>query len=102
MSNESSEIIRMLNSEFNEIAENGNLDLYPHHLRAQIDEVNEWIYDSINNGVYKSGFATKQEPYDMVNAPRFPLILYLYLEVFKIDPIFTRSWNQIRLNPTSK
>ncbi|CAO2842032.1 unnamed protein product [Amaranthus hypochondriacus] len=65
VSNESSEIIRMLNSEFNEIAENGNLDLYPHHLRAQIDEVNEWIYDSINNGVYRCGFATKQEPYDM-------------------------------------
>lgn len=64
VSNESSEIIRMLNSEFNEIAENGDLDLYPKNLRAQIDEVNEWIYDSINNGVYRCGFATKQEPYD--------------------------------------
>lgn len=64
VSNESAEIIRMLNSEFNEIAENGELDLYPLNLRAQIDEVNEWIYDSINNGVYRCGFATKQEPYD--------------------------------------
>lgn len=64
VSNESSEIIRMLNSEFNDIAENGDLDLYPHDLRTQIDEVNEWIYDRINNGVYRCGFATKQEPYD--------------------------------------
>ncbi|XP_021747354.1 uncharacterized protein LOC110713198 isoform X2 [Chenopodium quinoa] len=66
VSNESSEIIRMLNSEFNDVAENRNLDLYPHHLRTQIDEVNEWIYDKINNGVYRCGFATKQEPYDQV------------------------------------
>ncbi|XP_021729718.1 uncharacterized protein LOC110696668 [Chenopodium quinoa] len=64
VSNESSEIIRMLNSEFNDVAENGDLDLYPHHLRTQIDEVNRWIYDKINNGVYRCGFATKQEPYD--------------------------------------
>ncbi|KAL2930414.1 Glutathionyl-hydroquinone reductase YqjG [Bienertia sinuspersici] len=64
VSNESAEIIRMLNSEFNDIAENRDLDLYPLDLQSQIDEVNEWIYDSINNGVYRSGFATKQEPYD--------------------------------------
>ncbi|XP_021729692.1 uncharacterized protein LOC110696637 isoform X3 [Chenopodium quinoa] len=64
VSNESAEIIRMLNSEFNDIAENGDLDLYPQHLRARVDEVNEWIYDRINNGVYRCGFSTKQEPYD--------------------------------------
>ncbi|KAL9224331.1 hypothetical protein vseg_000376 [Gypsophila vaccaria] len=64
VNNESSEIIRMLNSEFNDIAENAVLDLYPQHLRNKIDEVNEWTYDTINNGVYKCGFATKQEPYD--------------------------------------
>ncbi|XP_074269531.1 uncharacterized protein LOC141592674 isoform X1 [Silene latifolia] len=64
VNNESSEIIRMLNSEFNDIAENANLDLYPEHLRNQIDEVNEWTYDAINNGVYRCGFATKQEPYE--------------------------------------
>ncbi|KNA03715.1 hypothetical protein SOVF_206450, partial [Spinacia oleracea] len=64
VSNESSEIIRMLNSEFNDIAENGDLDLYPHHLETEIDQVNEWIYDRINNGVYRCGFSTKQEPYD--------------------------------------
>lgn len=37
---------------------------YPDHLRSQIDEANEWIYDLINNGVYKSGFATTQAAYD--------------------------------------
>ncbi|KAK6944656.1 hypothetical protein RJ641_025758, partial [Dillenia turbinata] len=64
VNNESAEIIRMLNTEFNHIAENAALDLYPPHLQAQIDEANEWIYDKINNGVYKCGFARKQEPYD--------------------------------------
>lgn len=66
VNNESSEIIRMFNTEFNNIAENPTLDLYPADLRAQIDETNEWIYDSINNGVYKCGFAKKQEPYNDV------------------------------------
>ncbi|KAJ0097507.1 hypothetical protein Patl1_27183 [Pistacia atlantica] len=64
VNNESSEIIRMFNTEFNDISENPALDLYPADLRHQIDETNEWIYNRINNGVYKCGFATKQEPYD--------------------------------------
>jgi putative glutathione S-transferase len=63
VSNESSEIIRMFNSAFNDIT--GNiLDFYPEHLRTKIDEVNELVYQKINNGVYKSGFATTQEAYD--------------------------------------
>lgn len=66
MNNESSDIIRMFNSEFNDIAGNSALDLYPPHLQSQINEINEWIYDGINNGVYRCGFATKQEPYDEV------------------------------------
>ncbi|KAJ6791948.1 Uncharacterized protein M6B38_242365 [Iris pallida] len=64
VSNESADIIRMLNIEFNEIAENPDLDLYPSDLKQAIDEVNEWVYDGINNGVYKCGFAKKQGPYD--------------------------------------
>ncbi|KAK2972678.1 hypothetical protein RJ640_003519 [Escallonia rubra] len=64
LSNESEEIIRMFNTEFKDIAENATLDLYPPHLQAQISEVNDWIYDGINNGVYKCGFAKKQGPYN--------------------------------------
>lgn len=63
MNNESEEIIRMLNTEFNVLAENATLDLYPPHLQEQINEVNGWVYNDINNGVYKCGFAKKQGPY---------------------------------------
>lgn len=66
VNNESSEIIRMLNTEFNELIDPQykDVDIYPAALRDQIDELNGWIYDNINNGVYKAGFATKQEVYD--------------------------------------
>ncbi|XP_011622072.1 uncharacterized protein LOC18430753 isoform X1 [Amborella trichopoda] len=64
VNNESSDIFRMLNSEFNDIAENADVDLYPPELSSQIDGINEWVYDGINNGVYKCGFATKQQPYE--------------------------------------
>lgn len=67
MNNESSEIIRLLNTEFNNIAENPTLDLYPSHLQSEINKVNDWVYDTINNGVYKCGFAKQQGPYDEVN-----------------------------------
>jgi putative glutathione S-transferase len=63
VSNESSEIIRMLNTGFNAIGAT-DLDLYPEHLRSEIDHWNEFIYEPVNNGVYKSGFATTQEAYD--------------------------------------
>ena len=62
VSNESSEIIRMLNSAFDEVGAR-ELDLYPHALRPEIDALNERVYHAINNGVYKSGFATTQEAY---------------------------------------
>eukprot|EP00540_Astrosyne_radiata_P020886 CAMPEP_0116829010 /NCGR_PEP_ID=MMETSP0418-20121206/3959_1 /TAXON_ID=1158023 /ORGANISM="Astrosyne radiata, Strain 13vi08-1A" /LENGTH=324 /DNA_ID=CAMNT_0004457933 /DNA_START=18 /DNA_END=992 /DNA_ORIENTATION=- len=64
VSNESSEIIRMLNSEFNQYATNPDLDLYPEGLRDAINSVNEWVYPAINNGVYRCGFATSQEAYN--------------------------------------
>jgi len=63
VSNESSEIIRMFNSAFNEVgAKQG--DYYPIKLREEIDWINARIYDTVNNGVYKAGFATTQEAYD--------------------------------------
>ncbi len=63
VSNESSEIIRMLNSAFNGLTGN-TLDFYPEPLRPRIDEINARVYDTVNNGVYRSGFARSQEAYD--------------------------------------
>ena len=57
VNNESAEIVLMLNSAFNEFADNPNLDLAPEELKQAMDEVDPWIYDGINNGVYKCGFA---------------------------------------------
>ncbi len=62
-SNESSEIIRMFNSAFDNLTGN-NADYYPQDLRADIDAVNDRIYNTVNNGVYKCGFATTQEAYE--------------------------------------
>lgn len=64
VNNESSEIIRMLNSEFNAVAAHPEVDLYPEPLRAEIDELNQRIYDTINNGVYRAGFASTQGAYE--------------------------------------
>jgi len=61
VNNESAEIIRMLDEEF---APDHAMDLRPEPLRDAIDEVNARVYDDVNNGVYKCGFATKQEAYD--------------------------------------
>jgi putative glutathione S-transferase len=63
VNNESAEIIRMLNSEFSAYAKN-NTDYYPPVLQKQIDEINDFIYPKINNGVYKTGFATTQQAYE--------------------------------------
>jgi len=63
VSNESSEIIRMFNSAFDEIGATEG-DYYPESLREDIDALNERIYDTVNNGVYKAGFATTQEAYE--------------------------------------
>ena len=63
VSNESSEIIRMLNSAFDGLTGN-NDDYWPEEMRDAIEEVNARIYSTVNNGVYKSGFATSQAAYD--------------------------------------
>ncbi len=63
VNNESSEIIRMLNSAFDGIGARPG-DYYPLALRTEIDAVNARVYDTVNNGVYKAGFATTQEAYE--------------------------------------
>ena len=70
VSNESSEIIRMFNSAFDEIGAKPG-DYYPEALRAEIDRVNAHVYDTINNGVYKAGFATSQKAYELAVFPLF-------------------------------
>jgi putative glutathione S-transferase len=64
VSNESQDIVRMLNGEFNAFAKNPELDLYPPDLRREIDALNARVYDEVNNGVYRTGFATSQEAYE--------------------------------------
>jgi len=61
--NESAEIIRMFNSAFNNLTGN-TADYYPEALRSDIDAINAFVYDNINNGVYKCGFATEQDAYE--------------------------------------
>lgn len=63
VNNESSEIIRMLGSEFGGIA-GDDTDYYPPSLRGEIDRINDFVYQNINNGVYRCGFARSQEAYD--------------------------------------
>ena len=73
VSNESAEIIRMFNTAFNDLIDKdkAELDLYPQALQGKIDDLNDWIYDDINNGVYKSGFATEQSAYEQAVDPLF-------------------------------
>lgn len=76
VSNESSEIIRMFNSAFDGAgAEPG--DFYPEPLQAEIDAVNARVYDTVNNGVYKAGFATSQEAYEEAVGPLFETLGWL-------------------------
>lgn len=63
VNNESAEIIRMLNGEFDAFGD-ATLDLYPEALRGEIDAINEFVYDRVNNGVYKAGFATSPDKYE--------------------------------------
>ena len=76
VSNESSEIIRMLNSAFDGVGAAAG-DYYPEPLRAEIDRVNARVYDTVNNGVYKSGFASTQEAYEEAVVPLFDTLDWL-------------------------
>ena len=78
VNNESSEIIRMFFTEFDHLLPEKDREsahpfggYYPEHLRKEIDEINEWVYNTVNNGVYKTGFATTQDAYDANVYPLF-------------------------------
>lgn len=76
VSNESSEIIRMFNSAFDALTGNTD-DYWPADKRDAIEEVNDRVYDTVNNGVYKSGFATTQAAYDAAVTPLFDTLDWL-------------------------
>lgn len=76
VSNESSEIIRMFNSAFNELTGNKE-DFWPTEQRDDIEEVNQRIYNTLNNGVYRSGFATSQAAYDEAVSELFDTLDWL-------------------------
>jgi glutathionyl-hydroquinone reductase len=76
VNNESSEIIRMLNSAFDGLGARPG-DFYPPALRAEIDEINARVYDTLNNGVYKAGFATTQQAYEEAVLPLFDTLGWL-------------------------
>ena len=76
VSNESADIIRMLNSAFDGIGATEG-DYYPEPLREEIDEINARVYSTVNNGVYKAGFATSQEAYEEAVEPLFESLEWL-------------------------
>ena len=78
VSNESAEIIRMFNSAFNGLeGVNAELDLYPERMRGEIEAVNGRVYDTVNNGVYKAGFATAQDVYEAAYSELFESLEWL-------------------------
>ena len=77
VNNESAEILRMLNREFDAFAARRLPDLYPGALRREIDAVNERVYRTVNNGVYRAGFATAQDKYDEAVSELFATLDWL-------------------------
>lgn len=77
VSNESAEIIRMLNNAFDDVGAIAG-DYYPEHLREEIDAINDRFYNSINNGVYRCGFARAQAAYNEAYGELFEALDYLF------------------------
>lgn len=82
VNNESSEIIRMLNSAFDEFAGAG-VDFYPPALREEIDAINQPVYDYVNNGVYRAGFARSQDAYNRAYDSLFDTLDELEIKLSK-------------------
>lgn len=97
VNNESLEINRMLNSAFNEVGARGP-DFYPLALREDIDALNQRIYTTVNNGVYRAGFATTQEAYDEAVIPLFQTLDFLEERLSRLryllgDRLTEADWN---------
>lgn len=84
VSNESSEILRMFNTEFNDFAKHKELDFYPTAHKQKIDEINDWVYNDFNNGVYQCGFSTSQEAYE-------DAVTRVFQAADKLDGILAKS-----------
>ena len=76
VNNESSDILRMLNQEFDSVGAKAG-DYYPSESREEIDAINERVYNTVNNGVYRAGFATTQEAYEEAVVPLFESLTWL-------------------------
>jgi putative glutathione S-transferase len=83
VNNESSEILRMFNDAFDAFATRKGVDLYPAPLREEIDRVNAFVYDNINNGVYRCGFATEQQAYERAFERLFAALDWVEAELGK-------------------
>ena len=101
VNNESSQIIRIFNYAFNDLTKN-YLNYYPENLKKKIDQINNRIYEDLNNGVYKAGFAKTQKAYDSAINKMFKTLSYLnnYLsdKKFLVGDRLTEA--DIRLIPT--
>lgn len=97
VNNESSQIIRIFNSGvFNEVADSHpDIDLVPKELESQIDEINSWVYDSINNGVYKTGFAEKQDIYEKE-------VLNVFKHLDKVEGILKKRYETLKSTHSSE
>ncbi len=84
VNNESADIIRILNSEFNSLTKS-QLDFYPKKYQAKINKINQKIYHAINNGVYRCGFATSQAAYERAFKECFSLLNVLDKKLVKQD-----------------
>jgi putative glutathione S-transferase len=111
VNNESSEVIRMFYTEFDALipepmreATKGSAGLYPPHLQSQIEEMNAWVYPELNNGVYRTGFATSQDAYDAAVATVFVALDKLEHHLAKSNTPYLFGDNiteaDIRLYPT--
>jgi glutathionyl-hydroquinone reductase len=107
VNNDSAHVVRMLNSAWDEWGD-ASVDLYPPQLRTEIDALNEWVYEDLNNGVYKAGFAQSQEAYDEAFAGVFDALSRLeailaerrYLTGDRLTEADWRAWvTLLRFDP---